>query len=197
MRTPDWPRARDQLFEVIVRRLARSGRAVRISVLPHGRREVSDLGQHCTRGAVWAFIRQDQSTIIRAIMEGVNLTASQPQDCRGSQSRGWSALSVGGSANSRVWTQIKSDITNKPIHVPASDHATTLGAALIAGVGIGVYRDFQSAVDNTVRIQRVHEPDELAHQMYRGYYRLYLDLYDRLKDHFRQLDSLRTRRDYC
>ncbi|MGB4217632.1 MAG: hypothetical protein WBK63_00900, partial [Bacillota bacterium] len=59
------------------------------------------------------------------------------------------------------------------------------------------YRDFQSAVDNTVRIQRVHEPDELAHQMYRGYYRLYLDLYDRLKDHFRQLDSLRTRRDYC
>ncbi len=39
---------------------------------------------------------------------------------------------MGGSANSQLWTQIKSDVTNKPIDVLNSDTATTLGAAMLA-----------------------------------------------------------------
>ncbi|MFY9147598.1 MAG: FGGY-family carbohydrate kinase [Bacillota bacterium] len=167
--------------------------------LPYMAGERSPIWDSTARGVLFGLsYDKTRAHIIRAIMEGVGYSLLHNlKTAEEVKAEVGVLLSVGGSANSRVWTQIKSDITNKPIHVPASDHATTLGAALIAGVGIGVYRDFQSAVDNTVRIQRVHEPDELAHQMYRGYYRLYLDLYDRLKDHFRQLDSLRTRRDYC
>ena len=65
---------------------------------------------------------------------------------------------MGGAANSRFWTQIKADITGKPIEVPASDTATTLGAALLAGVGVGVYADFDEAVKETVEVKRRHEP---------------------------------------
>ena len=46
------------------------------------------------------------------------------------------SVAMGGSANSLLWTQIKSDITGKPIVVPSSDTATTLGAAILAGVGV-------------------------------------------------------------
>ena len=57
---------------------------------------------------------------------------------------------MGGAANSKLWTQIKADVTGKRIEVPSSDTATTLGAALLAGVGVGVYESFEEAVEQTV-----------------------------------------------
>ena len=53
---------------------------------------------------------------------------------------------MGGSANSLLWTQIKADVTGKAVVVPASDTATTLGAAILAGVGVGFYKDYEEAV---------------------------------------------------
>ena len=43
--------------------------------------------------------------------------------------------------------------------MPASDTATTLGAALLAGVGVGFYKDYEEAVSLTVKETRRHEPD--------------------------------------
>ena len=70
--------------------------------------------------------------------------------------------SVGGAANSRIWTQIKADITNKSINVPGADYATTLGAAILAGVGTGIYGSFDEAVKTTVQIRRVHSPTPIT-----------------------------------
>lgn len=53
---------------------------------------------------------------------------------------------MGGAASSVVWTQIKADITGKRISVPSSDTATTLGAAILAGVGTGLYKSYEEAV---------------------------------------------------
>ena len=88
---------------------------------------------------------------------------------------------VGGSANSLLWTQIKSDVTGKPVVVPASDTATTMGAALLAGVGVGMYRDFDEAVRLTVEERRRHEPNPNNRKAYERGYRTYLDLYSQLK----------------
>ena len=87
---------------------------------------------------------------------------------------------MGGSANSLLWTQIKSDITGKPIVVPASDTATTLGAALLAGVGTGFYKDYNEAVTLTVKETRHHEPDPDNKTVYDQTYQTYLDLYKSL-----------------
>ena len=75
----------------------------------------------------------------------------------GSESR--RAACNGGSANSLLWTQIKCDVTGKPITVPSSDTATTLGAVMLAGVGIGMYKDFDEAVKLTIEEKRSHEPN--------------------------------------
>jgi len=88
---------------------------------------------------------------------------------------------MGGAANSKLWTQIKSDITGKTINVPASDTATTLGAAILAGVGVGVYKDFKEAVNKTITIQRVHTPDMAKNKIYNKYYEIYIELYEKLK----------------
>lgn len=160
--------------------------------LPYMAGERSPIWDSKARGLLFGLsYDKTRAHIIRAIMEGVgysllhNLETAEEVGARAEV-----LLSVGGSANSLVWTQIKSDITAKPIHVPFSDHATALGAALLAGVGAGVYKDFESAVNQTVRIRRIHEPNLKNHRVYRGYYRLYLDLYERLKVCYEQLDSL-------
>lgn len=93
-------------------------------------------------------------------------------------------MAMGGAANSRTWTQIKADVTGKVIKVPASDTATTLGAALLAGVGTGMYKDFNEAVEQTIQVGREHIPDSKNHKIYQKYYELYLELYDKLKDTF-------------
>ena len=89
---------------------------------------------------------------------------------------------MGGSANSLLWTQIKADVTGKEILVPSSDTATTLGAVILAGVGIGMYKSFEEAVDKTVEIKRSHKPDPANREVYDRNYETYLKLYDHLKD---------------
>ena len=88
---------------------------------------------------------------------------------------------MGGSANSLLWTQIKNDITGTPIIVPSSDTATTLGAVILAGVGTGMYADFEEAVRMTVRDQRSHEPDQEKRAVYDENYDTYIELYQQLK----------------
>lgn len=89
--------------------------------------------------------------------------------------------SMGGAANSALWTQIKADITGKTIKVPASDTATTLGAAILAGVGIGLYPSFDAAVKQIVSVKRVYVPNMENHARYQKSYEIYLELYKNLK----------------
>ena len=89
---------------------------------------------------------------------------------------------MGGSANSLLWTQIKADVTGKTIQVPASDTATTLGAALLAGVGCGVYRDYEEAVNRTIRITRVQKPDRERHEIYGHCLEEYLKLSTKMQE---------------
>jgi len=88
---------------------------------------------------------------------------------------------MGGSANSRLWTQIKADMTGKPIIVPSSDTATTLGAAMLAGVAVGMYKDYEEAVRLTVKETRRHEPDPEKKEIYDLVYGRYIELYESLK----------------
>jgi xylulokinase len=123
--------------------------------------------------------------MIRALLEGVAfsvqhnlLTAEETGAKVGSLN------AMGGSANSVLWTQIKADVTGRTINVPTSDTATTLGAAILAGIGCGLYKDYKQAVDETIVITRVQEPDMKNHEIYKKSMELYLELYEDLKHTF-------------
>lgn len=123
--------------------------------------------------------------IIRSIMEGTayslehNLQTAKEAGVEVSE-----LVAIGGAANSLVWTQIKADVIDKRIRVPTSDTATTLGAALLAGVGTGVYSDYKQAVQRTIKTTRIHEPDKKNHLIYQKYYPIYLEIYENLKQTF-------------
>lgn len=121
--------------------------------------------------------------MIRSCMEGVAYALKHNLDI--AESAGAPVrelLAVGGSANSSLWMQIKSDITGKPLAVPFSDTATTLGAALLAGVGVGMYGSFEDAAAQTVQITRRYEPCAENMQIYQKNYDTYISLYEDLKE---------------
>lgn len=120
---------------------------------------------------------------VRAAMEGVALSVRHNLDVAYEAGASVSELrAMGGSANSFLWTQIKADVTGKKIVVPSSDTATTLGAVILAGVGIGMYSSFEEAVNKTVVIKREHEPNQDNREVYDKNYAVYLELYKQLKD---------------
>lgn len=65
--------------------------------------------------------------------------------------------------------------------VPSSDTATTLGAAMLAGVAVGMYRDYEEATALTVKETRRHEPNPGNREKYEKNYHTYLALYESLK----------------
>lgn len=120
---------------------------------------------------------------VRACMEGVAYSLRHNLETAERAGAGVEVLrAVGGSANSRIWTQIKADVTGLPVAVPYSDAATTLGAAMLAGVGCGLYSSYEEAVGLTVKQTRIHEPDPRMKAVYDRGYETYLALYENLKD---------------
>lgn len=152
--------------------------------LPYMAGERSPIWDPKAKGVYYGLdFSKSKGHFIRAAMEGVAFALRHNLDiAEGIGAKADVLRAMGGSANSLLWTQIKADVTGKPIIVPASDTATTLGAAILAGVGTGIYRDFDEAVSLTVRTRRRHEPDPQNREIYEKNYHIYLRLYEQLKD---------------
>ena len=124
-----------------------------------------------------------RGAMIRACMEGVayalrhNLETAEVAGAKADTLR-----AMGGSANSRIWTQIKADGTGRVIEVPASDTATTLGAAILAGVGTGVWPSFEEAAARTVSVKKTYAPDPAMKVVYDRGYEVYRKLYPALRE---------------
>ena len=84
---------------------------------------------------------------------------------------------VGGRAKSRLWNQIKADVTGLPVAVPQTTETTALGAALLALVGAGAYAKLSEACERVVRIVERLEPRPRNHAAYEEYYQLYRQAY--------------------
>ncbi len=156
-----------------------------VTFLPYMKGERSPLWSSKAQGVYYGLsYDKTRAHMIRSTMEGVayslkhNLETAYEVDAKVSK-----LSSVGGSANSKVWTQLKSDITGCPIEVPYSDHATTLGAAILAGVGVGLYKDFEQAVKMTVKIQKSYSPNKENQKVYEEGYKRYKKLSDLFVEH--------------
>jgi xylulokinase len=89
---------------------------------------------------------------------------------------------TGGGSKSRPWNQTRADITQKRLKVVTDCGGSVLGAALLAGVGAGFFRDTKVAVNRIQqRGQKFLPRSELA-RTYQEFYRIYRALYENTKD---------------
>lgn len=90
--------------------------------------------------------------------------------------------SVGGGAKSPLWLQIKADITGCTVSTLKVREAACLGAALLAGVAGGGYKNLDEAVNHTVASRDTYYPNEKAAALYNEKYGIYKQLYGTLKE---------------
>ncbi|MFP4005153.1 MAG: xylulokinase [Candidatus Hadarchaeia archaeon] len=111
---------------------------------------------------------------IRALMEGITYFMKEVLDiAEESGLEVESFVGLGGGAKNYLWRKIKADVYNKPILTLESYEGGALGAAMLAGVGIGKFDSPKSAADKIVSIKDREEPDPEAHREYMKFYRRY------------------------
>ena len=84
---------------------------------------------------------------------------------------------IGGGGRSRIWSEIVCNIFNLPLTVPSPGDAS-FGAALLAGTGVGIYKDSRSAVRHCLKIDRELTPDPETAAKYRELFKTYKAIHD-------------------
>lgn len=82
-----------------------------------------------------------------------------------------------GASKSPLWCQIVSDVLNIPVHVPKVKEATALGAAILAGKGVGIYSDITETVKKVVKIEKTYYPNAENAKVYDGLYDTWRKVY--------------------
>jgi sugar (pentulose or hexulose) kinase len=97
---------------------------------------------------------------------------------------------VGGCSRSDLWNQIKADVLGLPLLLPRVSVGSPFGAAIVAGMGIGVFPDIRRSLLEMVKLERRFEPDMQNHERYMQNYQVYRDIYEHLKGDFDHLASI-------
>ena len=103
---------------------------------------------------------------------------------------------VGGATRNKFWMQNKADMIaglfGRSVEVSDVAEATSLGAAMLAGIGVGIYRDEEDAFAHVHKAGAVCEPDPQAASLYAQLFPIYQQLYPALKSVHHQLSAVRN-----
>ncbi|MEQ9032053.1 MAG: xylulokinase, partial [Aggregatilineales bacterium] len=120
--------------------------------------------------------------LARAVMEGVTFALKQTLDMSLSLAGKVETIIVsGGAVESNVWRGIQADVFGVPLHKTTQPEQTCVGAALLAGIGSGVYTDYESAVGRVAVQGHITESNRQNHARYSALYDHFIDLYPHLK----------------
>lgn len=79
----------------------------------------------------------------------------------------------GGVANSAVWTQMMCDALQMPIEVLSGSELSAQGAAFCAGIACGIFKDFEHAAREMVKVRKVYQPDPARVEIYQKKFAAY------------------------
>ncbi|MCP4626381.1 MAG: xylulose kinase [bacterium] len=137
----------------------------------------------------------DRFAVARAFMEGISMDM---RDMLNSMIDSGVEVSeariLGGPTKSDVWNQIQADVYGIPVSSLKIADATVLGAAVLGGVGAGVFSSIKEGAQKLVRLDRRYEPDARHTPMYDTLYGIYRRTYESLENSsvFSDLASIQT-----
>jgi xylulokinase len=163
--------------------------------LPH---LVRSLTPHPDTRASGAFVGIRSNTtrgaMFRAVLEGLAFEAKAIADAMGTVpglTPFQKILTIGGSLQNSLFTQIKADVYSFPIKVNPVRETVSLGAALLAGLGCGLFPDPSTAVRVARREEIGFDPDpERSKRLQSRYEEAYRDLYGQLRTVHHRLRAL-------
>jgi xylulokinase len=158
--------------------------------LPHMSGSHCPVVDHRSLGA-WVGLRNTatRGDVLRALIEGLDYQFLQI--LRGFESalgvRPDKIVAVGGPTRNAFWMQNKADVVGRAIEVPELDEAVPLGAAILAGIGVGIYRDEEDAFRQVYRPGRIYHPRPELTAQYARWFEVFAELYPALRDVNRRL----------
>jgi len=157
-------------------------------LLPYFLGEKTPINDPLARGVFFGLtLSHTRGHIYRAILEGIAYGFLHHLIILAE--RGLTANRVrvtNGGVRSHLWKQITSDVLNLPLEQVQDHPGSSLGAAFIAGKGIGVF-DQWSDIEAFIEIAATIEPDPAAHRNYVSLFNIYRELYERNRDLFVKL----------
>ena len=157
--------------------------------LPYLLGERSPYWNPAARGAFIGLQRHHgRPEIARAVLEGVAFNLRIGLDAFEEMGPEIESVdAIGGGAASDTWLQILADVWGKPVRRRSLvDEANALGAAVVGGVGVGLFDSFDVAPGFS-EVGRAFEPDPEAHERYGARHALFVDAYRRLESLFDEL----------
>ncbi|QOI99848.1 MAG: xylulokinase [Phycisphaeraceae bacterium] len=142
------------------------------------------------RGAfVGLSLHHGRGHLARAVIEGVSFALDQVVRLQRSLGVPIDRVRLtGGAAQSHAWARLLADLTETPIEITDSTEGSALGAALLAGVGIGDWSDVREAGAGTIRVTHRIEPGPLDPAL-RDARETFSGLYAALKPAFSRLSA--------
>jgi xylulokinase len=122
-----------------------------------------------------------EADMARAVMEGICYEMRDILEAQKKAGTNIKAIRLtGGGSKSPLWVQMQADIYQQPIHVLQTHETGTLGAALYAGVGAGLYKDYKEAVDIAVHVSKEYTPNSRLGNVYDEGYDRFVHTYKAL-----------------
>ncbi len=131
--------------------------------------------------------RHAKAHLTRAVIEGITFGLRDIME--NIKQRGIVVKEVrvtGGGARSPFWLQVLADVMNLPIRPIDNPEGPALGAAILAGVGVGVYKSFEEASKRAIRAGAPVKPIAKNVKAYQPHYERYRALYPAVKQLFVQ-----------
>jgi xylulokinase len=134
-------------------------------------------------------VRHGQGHMARAIMEGVAFALCQILETMlalGAPPE--QILAAGNGFSSPVWRQIVADVLARPLHHRTDPERTGVGAALLAGVGAGMFDGYDALEPMLPAVSAVTEPNPSHVDYYAERYQQFCQLYPTLKPIMHELN---------
>ncbi len=111
-----------------------------------------------------------RAELVRAVYEGISLSI---RDCLPNVDKSATIFLAGGGAKSPVWAQMIADVLGMRVMIPAGKELGAKGVALMVGVRLGLYKDYEEAVKKACTFTRIYEPNLINTEKYDLLYELY------------------------
>jgi len=129
--------------------------------------------------------------MLRSVMEGVIFALRQSLDILREMGVDFSEMcATGGGGTSAFWRQMTADIFELPVITVKNREGPALGAAILAGVGTGLYPSVSEACKEIIKTNPAQHPIRENADKYKPYYNLYCELYPAMKSGFQTLATI-------
>ena len=154
-------------------------------LLPYFLGEKTPINDPLARGVLFGLsLTHTRAHVYRAILEGIaygfrhHLAVLAQRGLTATKAR-----VTNGGARSALWKRVTADVLGLPLEQIACHPGSSLGAAFVAGKGVGIFGEW-GEIERFIQVSGIVEPDPLVRSRYETLFEVYRELYERNRDLF-------------